>query len=143
MGKLNDLYYLMHENLTKLDELLSKQSPHTIIEDFYFMNSVLHILQVSIQALIDMACHLISELKEKPPATYSEAATILKKKDVLSKEEAELMKKMIGFRNIVVHGYITLSLDLVVRILEEKKYKDILKIAKRIMSYARNKNIDC
>ena len=57
-----------------------------------------------------MACHLIGE---KSPSTYNETAAVLKQIEVLKEDEAKLIQKIIGSRNIVVHGYATISLSLV------------------------------
>lgn len=113
-----------------------------MVNDFTLLNAALHILQTSIQSLIDMSAHLLSELGEKPPATYGELAENLSKQQVISNSESKLAKKLIGFRNILVHTYLKVDINLLLEILEERKYHDILNIALKILKYAHEKKID-
>ncbi|RLG50527.1 MAG: hypothetical protein DRN99_09640 [Thermoproteota archaeon] len=87
MGKLIELHAVIEENTRKLRQLLSERSVGSVLRDYYMLNAVLHMLQVSIQALIDMGAHLIAEMGEKPPGSYSEVPVVLEKIGVLSREE--------------------------------------------------------
>ncbi|MBS7252177.1 MAG: DUF86 domain-containing protein [Candidatus Freyarchaeota archaeon] len=51
-------------------------------------------------------------------------------------------KKVIGFRNILVHTYLDVNTNIVLKILKERKYHNILKIALKILKYAHEKKID-
>ncbi|MBS7270052.1 MAG: DUF86 domain-containing protein [Candidatus Freyarchaeota archaeon] len=55
--------------------------------DFTLLNAALHMLQTSIQSLIDVSARLLSELGEKPPATYGELPQKLSENKVLSHSE--------------------------------------------------------
>lgn len=137
MGKLNELMSLIRKNTEALNELNSDA-----IKDYIMLNAVLHLLQVSIQAMIDLSSRLIVELGYKIPSTYGEIPSILRELNIISNEDALTMKRMIGFRNVIVHGYVDVSVDLVKRIMTDKKYRDILLIALKIFNWAVNKNID-
>ena len=110
-----------------------------MIIDFTLLNAVLHMLQTSIQSLIEGSARLLSELGEKPPATYGELPENLSKNKVLSNSESLLAKKVIGFRNILVNTYLNVNTNIVLNILEERKYRNILKIALKILKYAHKK----
>ncbi|MGQ4893816.1 MAG: HepT-like ribonuclease domain-containing protein [Candidatus Njordarchaeia archaeon] len=47
-----------------------------------------------------------------------------------------------GFRNILVHTYIGVNLNLVKEILEKRKYRDLLNLALKIVEKAQEKGID-
>jgi len=137
MGRLNELMSLIKRNTETLNKLNSD-----VVKDYIMLNAVLHLLQVSIQAMIDLSSRLIVELGYKIPSTYGELPSILRELNVINNEDALTMKRIIGFRNVIVHGYVDVSIDLVKRIMANKKYHDILLISLKIFNYAINKNID-
>ncbi|AAL63836.1 MAG: DUF86 domain-containing protein [Pyrobaculum arsenaticum] len=83
---------------------------------------------MAIQALIDAASRLAAEAGTEPPAKYSDIPRALAQLGVL---EAALLRRTIGFRNVVVHGYGALDLGLVTEILDKGLYWDLLKLARR------------
>lgn len=83
-------------NPDKLDDV--------IIQDAYVLN-----LQRAVQACIDIAHIIIAEKGYKLPASYKESFMILNRNKVISADLAEKISKMIGFRNIAVHDYQSLS----------------------------------
>jgi len=74
-------------------------------------------LQRAVQACIDIAHIIISEKGYKLPASYKESFMILNWNKVISADLAEKISKMIGFRNIAVHDYQSLSLAILKSIL--------------------------
>ncbi|MHA1664506.1 MAG: type VII toxin-antitoxin system HepT family RNase toxin [Candidatus Njordarchaeales archaeon] len=128
--------------IRNLDNLISREKVEDVIRDFIYVNSILHILQTSIQALIDIGTRVISELGERPPDIYREVAFRLASNNFLKKDEAILLAKIIGFRNILVHTYIGVNLNLVKEILEKRKYRDLLNLALKIVEKAQEKGID-
>ncbi|MEM2959798.1 MAG: DUF86 domain-containing protein [Candidatus Freyarchaeota archaeon] len=142
MGELEERVEHIRKNVKGLDQLLREKEAQSVINDFTLLNATLHMLQTSIQSLIDASARLLSELGEKPPATYGELPEKLSKNKVLSHSESLTAKKVIGFRNIIVHTYLDLNTNIVLNILKERKYHDILKIALKILRYAHEKKID-
>ena len=135
MGKLNELVSIIEKNISTLDKLDG-------VDDYIKLNAVLHLMQVAIQAMIDLGSRVVVELGYKIPSTYSELPLILKELNAIDDSEVALMRRIIGFRNIVVHGYTRISITLVKRIMEERKYRDILILSVKILNYALDKNID-
>ncbi|MHA1615711.1 MAG: type VII toxin-antitoxin system HepT family RNase toxin [Candidatus Njordarchaeales archaeon] len=120
----------------------SKHDVESIIRDLILLNSVLHILQTSIQALIDIGARVLSESGVKPPSIYKEIAEDLAEKEFLSPDEAKLLSKIIGFRNVLVHAYLRINLELLREILNKKKYEDVMKLAIKIVEEAQKAGID-
>ena len=74
MGALAELASYVEEAVKNLDQLLSERRAEEVLEDYFYLNAVLYVLQTSIQALIDMTYRLLSEMGVKPPSSYGEAS---------------------------------------------------------------------
>ncbi len=90
--------------------------------------------------MIDMVLRMVSLLGYAPSAPI-EAIEILTRENVLPREEAELLRKVVGFRNIVVHEYLRIDRDIVARILGERRYLKLVDIAKKILEEARKRGL--
>ncbi|MCX8137864.1 MULTISPECIES: DUF86 domain-containing protein [Pyrobaculum] len=62
----------------------------------------------------------------------SHAARYLAEKGVFTQEEAAFFKKVVGFRNVIVHQYLAVDVDLVKRVLESREYRKVLSLAEKI-----------
>lgn len=83
--------------------------------------------------LIDIFQHIVVDEEYGFPETAYEAAQILFNKGILSKEDVEIFKQMVGFRNVVGHDYINVNKDIVYQILTQGE-KDIRALLTRIIS---------
>lgn len=66
-------------------------------------------LRRSLEALFDVGRHILAKGFGYPAAEYKEIARGLFEKAVLGEEEAELLRKMAGYRNRMVHFYHDIS----------------------------------
>ena len=78
--------------------------------------------------LIDIIQHIVVDEKLGFPDSAYDAVEILLAKDILSEKESEVLKRMIGFRNIIGHDYIAVNKEVVFDILTngQKDIKSIL-----------------
>ncbi len=83
-------------------------------QDAYVLN-----LQRAVQASIDLANITIRSYQFSMPSTYADSFTILQKEDVLTPEISEKMQRMCGFRNIAVHDYRKINIDILKSILTD------------------------
>jgi uncharacterized protein YutE (UPF0331/DUF86 family) len=81
--------------------------------------------------LIDMIQHIVVDENYGLPQTAYEAAQILEDKRFLSRKDLEIIKKMIGFRNVIGHDYVHINKDVVYLILSKGK-GDIQRIISKI-----------
>lgn len=70
-------------------------------------------LQVAIQAALDVASHITSERRLGEPATNRELFTFLERDGWIPSELRARLADMAGFRNVLVHGYDDVNLDVV------------------------------
>jgi len=142
VGRIAELSDLVKRNVEWLDKLVAERGADEILADYVLMNAVLHMLQTAAQAILDMGYRLLSLLGEKPPSSYSEAAGMLEGCGALSREEAALLRKIAGFRNVVVHGYLGINKELVHSILSKGKYRDMLTLASKLLQAAAQISVD-
>ncbi|HLC15008.1 MAG TPA: DUF86 domain-containing protein [Thermodesulfovibrionia bacterium] len=62
-------------------------------------------LQITIEACIDAAQHIISEEGWREPESYRDAFNILVENGILQSEDLPKFEKMVSFRNLIVHYY--------------------------------------
>lgn len=95
--------------------------------------AILNLLRACEQS-IDLANHLIRIKQLGIPQTNRESFDILQEKDIISQEMADILKAMVGFRNIAVHNYTKLEMKIVQNIIEEH-LKDIRGFAKEVLGF--------
>ncbi len=61
VGRLGDLLAVIKRNVEEVDTLVSRYGVNELLNDYVLLNAVLHMLQVAIQALIDMGSHIMVE----------------------------------------------------------------------------------
>ncbi|WP_310551497.1 type VII toxin-antitoxin system HepT family RNase toxin [Paenibacillus glufosinatiresistens] len=82
-------------------------------------DSIILNLQRCCEACIDLAMHTVAELGTGVPQASREAFDILLQEGVIPEGLARNLKAMVGFRNIAVHDYQAVQLDILKAILEE------------------------
>lgn len=80
-----------------------------------------------INHLITITQHIVVDEDYGLPQTSYEASQILFDKGILDGNDLELMKKMIGFRNVVGHNYLSINKEVVYFILTQGR-QDVKKI---------------
>lgn len=86
----------------------------------------------SIQAC-DIGAHIISDQEWESPATQAGIFEILAEKKVITQPLARKMGQMAGFRNIVVHEYEKIDLN-IVHAVRKKHLTDIEKFCKAVVA---------
>lgn len=73
-------------------------------------------LQRACESSIDAAMHLVRARRLGIPQETREAFVLLEQAHVIDAVLADRLKKMVGFRNVAIHDYQRLNLDVVERI---------------------------
>lgn len=82
-------------------------------------DSIILNLQRACEASIDAAMHLVRVRKLGIPQESREAFDMLEDAGIITGSLCERIKAMVGFRNIAVHDYRKLDLEIVRKIVEE------------------------
>ena len=135
MGKAAWLLQLIREHVRLLEAKVEELGADQLVEDAFLLYAVLHALQVASQALIGLAAHVAAEAGLGVPERYAALPELLA--GALGEGEATTLRRIIGFRNIVVHGYVSVSRQLVRGILAERRFRDLEELALRVVEWAR------
>lgn len=103
---------------TCVRELRQMSRLDRIAEDVREERFVAHTLQIAIQAVLDIASHIVSDERLGEPRTNRHLLDLLIDSGWLPRELAETMSAMVGFRNIVVHGYAVVDVNVLKDIVE-------------------------
>ena len=128
---------LLLTRLEEIDKHLEKISPFSSLtyQEFLGDSSAQDIVEYNlfqiVNHLITITQHIVVDEDYGLPQTAYEAAQILFDKGLLDNDDLELMKKMIGFRNVVGHNYLSINKEVVYFILTEGR-QDIKKLLAKI-----------
>jgi uncharacterized protein YutE (UPF0331/DUF86 family) len=98
---------------TCVRELRTLARPERIADDVREERFVEHTLQLAIQAALDVGSHIVSDDRLGEPETGRDVFRLLARAGVVTDPLAERLERMAGFRNVVVHLYQDVDLDIV------------------------------
>jgi uncharacterized protein YutE (UPF0331/DUF86 family) len=98
---------------TYVRELRTLGRPDALRRDIREERFILHTLQLAAQATLDIASHVVSDERLGEPETYREIFELLARHGWLEPALAAKLEDMAGFRNVVVHGYADVDLNVV------------------------------
>ena len=88
-------------------------------QNFTKQDSVILNLERAAQASIDIATHIVKNRNLRLPNTSRELFDLLLEANIIGQESCKQMQGMVGFRNIAVHDYQNLNIEIVVAIVEK------------------------
>jgi uncharacterized protein YutE (UPF0331/DUF86 family) len=127
------VFKLLAKLETYVQELKTLSRPEKIETDVREERFVEHSLQLAIQAALDVASHIVSDDRLGEPKTNRQLFEILARHGWITEELQETLRQIVGFRNILVHGYSSVDLD-VVRGIVENDLDDLAGFASAIRS---------
>lgn len=90
--------------LARLDRIRSDVRERRFVE---------HTLQVAIQAVLDVASHIVSDERLGEPDTNRALFALLESVGWIESDLSDALQRMAGFRNVLVHGYAEVDLGIV------------------------------
>ena len=125
----------------KLLEEIAEVSLEEYLRDIKLQSIVERNLQICIEVIIDLSNVIISKKGFRVPSTYRETVEILKENKVLEKDLAEKLADLVGLRNIIVHMYADIKVEIVYENLNE--FIETLKEGLRaLLNYCKRNEID-
>ena len=105
--------------------------------DYTRQDSVVLNIERAIQACIDVGAHIISDKKLGLPQNSREVFKILGENGIISDDLRARLERMVGFRNIAVHDYQKINIDIIVSIVKTN-LRDFDDYTTAIMQYDKN-----
>jgi uncharacterized protein YutE (UPF0331/DUF86 family) len=94
-------------------------SRELFMEDYDAQDVVVLNITRAVQLSVDIATHILATHNQAVPNTMSEAFTHLHRQGIISKQIADKMKKSVGYRNVAVHNYDDISLQITYEIAKD------------------------
>lgn len=106
------------------------------LTDITKQDSIILNIQRACEASIDLAMHIVSERKLGVPKASREGFKLLQDAGLIDAKLAKTLMNMVGFRNIAVHAYQALELDILQAILEKHidDFKDFTRVVLQLES---------
>ncbi|MCP4165181.1 MAG: DUF86 domain-containing protein [Chloroflexi bacterium] len=119
------------ERIRQVTQLEPNRLDDIDVQDIFVLN-----LQRAIQAAIDLAAHVIAAEGLGLPTTLRENFTLLQRANILSPGISSQMTSMVGFRNLAVHGYEVLDVEVLKSILQHH-LSDLEAYSRAILTHCR------
>ena len=89
------------------------------LDNYTHLDAMILNLERACQATIDMAMHIVALRRLGIPQGSADVFALLSRGGVIEKELSTRLMRMVGFRNIAVHEYQGLDLDIVRYVLDK------------------------
>jgi uncharacterized protein YutE (UPF0331/DUF86 family) len=110
---------IVHRCLNRINEEYTDFE--TLQANFTKQDAIILNLERACQACIDAALHVVKEKKLGIPQNSKEAFQILEKERIIDSSLSISMQNMVGFRNIAIHEYQSLKLEILNSIITSEK----------------------
>ncbi len=108
------------------------RDPATFASDLTRQDAAILNIQRACEAALDMGQHLIRRERLGVPQSARDVFTLLAQAGRISDSLALALRNMVGFRNIAVHDYQALQLDVTVAVIE-RHLDDFLQFSKILL----------
>ena len=89
-------------------------------EDWKSQRIIERTLQMMIETCVDIAGHIISDQKLRIPDSYADTFRVLNENGIIAANLCKTMEKISKFRNVIVHHYDRVDVEIVVDILRNR-----------------------
>ena len=101
------------------------------LDNYTHIDAMVLNIERACQAAIDMAQHLVAESHAGMPQTSADAFILLEKAKIISNNIAKAMIKMTGFRNIVIHEYQEMDME-ILKSIAVKEYQTLIAFCREL-----------
>jgi uncharacterized protein YutE (UPF0331/DUF86 family) len=106
--------------IAQIDKYYAQEGDLPFADDFLKQDAICMNLQRACELAIDIANHLIRGKKLGLPQDSKDAFALLERAGVIGDEQMNSLQAMVGFRNILVHEYAALDIEVVVDVIEHR-----------------------
>lgn len=130
----------INDRLTYIDAVLGrlKSRRSLSLEEFRTdvdrRDATLYQLQTCVEAMTDIANHLVAALGLRKPRDRGDLFLILGEEGILDRALSRRLGAAVGLRNVLVHGYLELAIDIVYSTIQQD-LGDIEGFCRQIVTY--------
>lgn len=124
-------YGIIERCIKRIEEIYDNNPAN--LENYDKQDAIILNLQRACQAAIDIAMYIVSVKNLGVPQSKKGVFTILEENKIIDSNMAKNMRGMLGFRNIAVHEYQELDLDVIKSIIENH-LQDIIEFAREMLN---------
>jgi len=110
----------LEEYIDRLDEIATLDQAR-FLSDFMVHAAAERFLQLAIESILDLGNQIIAARELSEPTSYREIPLVLGRAGILPTDFAESLVPMVKFRNVLVHDYADLDLNLVHEIVVNRR----------------------
>lgn len=110
---------------TYVRELRTMARPEAIESDVRERRFAEHTIQIAVQACQDVASHIVSDERLGEPRTNQALFELLRDAGWIDAELSDTLRRAVGLRNVLVHGYSAVD-PAIVRDVVENRLDDLL-----------------
>lgn len=101
------------------------------LDNYTHIDAMILNIERACQAAIDLSQHIVSSNHLGIPQTSAESFKLLNKAQIISSETVKSMVQMTGFRNIAIHEYQELEIE-VLKVIAKNEYKSLITFCKEV-----------
>lgn len=114
-----------------LKRMKEEYSLNPNLDNYTHIDAMILNIERACQAAIDLAGHIVAVNHFGIPQNSGDSFNLLKKSGVITSDLTKSMVSMTGFRNIAIHEYQELELD-ILKIIVEKEYKSLVSFCRAL-----------
>ncbi|NQU40103.1 MAG: DUF86 domain-containing protein [Lentisphaerae bacterium] len=111
------------ESLKRCVERIRLKTPDSVaalLDDHDLQDIITVNLERAVQICVDIAAHILADRDQPAPNSMGESFMQLHKQGVIPEELGTHLAKAVGFRNIAVHAYHSISWEIVFSLITER-----------------------
>jgi uncharacterized protein YutE (UPF0331/DUF86 family) len=110
----------IRKRVSKLKKITRTQAKTEFLRDSDAIDVAEHNIQMAIQCVLDVSNHILADQKAGVPDDHRKIFTMLASQKILSNDLADRLGQMAGLRNVLVHEYLDVDLEILYRAMTEE-----------------------
>jgi uncharacterized protein YutE (UPF0331/DUF86 family) len=111
------------DSLRRCIERIRSKTPESataLLDDYDLQDIICVNLERAVQICVDIAAHILADKNQPAPDSMGESFAQLQAQGIIPEALAVHLAKSVGFRNIAVHAYHSISWEIVFSIITER-----------------------
>jgi uncharacterized protein YutE (UPF0331/DUF86 family) len=106
---IQDKLFRLKANGDFIEKIFKDHPDKEVLEDMHLYYSLEHMLQLSIQIILDIGAHILAEKFHENPQSYADVIKSMGERGIINASFAAEQEEMAKFRNKLVHDYDTID----------------------------------